>query len=67
MTDLTVLASKNTAIIHLRSMKMFFSLTGQMPTQLRANLCTDNVTVIMSLWKSIPNPRTTVASMQSSY
>lgn len=62
MTHLTVLASKTTAMIHLRSMKIFFSLTGQIPTQLRANLCTDDVTVI-SLWKIISNPRIPVASM----
>lgn len=64
MVHLTVLASKNMAMIHLRSMKILFSFTGQMPTQLRANLCTDNVTV-MSLWKIIPNPRILVASMRS--
>lgn len=60
MTNLTVLASKNTAMIHLSSMKRSFFFTGQMPTQLRANLGTDSVVMTVPRWMIILNPRTSV-------
>lgn len=60
MADLTVLASKNTATIHLRSMKRSFFFTGQMPTQLRANLGADSMPPRMI----ILNPRTSVIDVR---
>lgn len=64
MADLTVLASKNTAMIHLRSMKRSFFFTGQMPTQLRANLGTDSVVMVVPPWMIILNPMTSVIDMR---
>lgn len=64
MTNLTVLASKNTAMIHLSSMKRSFFFTGQMPTQLRANLGTDSVVMMVPRWVIILNPRTSVIDLR---